>query len=75
MDRFILRYNNTGPTLAEATDRLEALPNTRIVDMSARMLLIQAPDAMRRTLESLLPGWTIARERIIPLPITQPAPL
>lgn len=70
MERYVLRYAGSGPSMAEAVKCVEALPHVRIVDRSARMLLVEISDACDSALRATLPGWTIVPERRIPLPTT-----
>jgi hypothetical protein len=73
MERYVLRYAGSGPSMAEAVKRIEALPYVRIVDGSARMLLVELYDACDSALRATLPGWTIVPELMVPLP-TAPQP-
>ena len=45
MGRFILRFNGVGEKPAEDVQRIRSLPNATVLDDSARMILIEAPDA------------------------------
>jgi hypothetical protein len=53
--------------------QLQALPETRIVDQSARMLLVERQEAALANAARALPDWSCNPEKIIPLPKTQPA--
>lgn len=74
MSRFIARYRETGTPVSEATARLRAVPRVTVVDQSSRMVLVEAPEAMEAALREALPGWVIARERMVPVPTTRPTP-
>jgi len=38
------------------------------------MLLVEASEAMEMAAREALPGWIVARERMVPVPTTRPTP-
>ncbi len=69
MDRFILRFQGSGPKPAEDIERIRTLSNTTVLDDSSpRMILVEAPEAELKALVDTMPGWVISKERTIPLP-------
>ena len=72
MGRFILRFNGVGEKPAEDVQRIRSLPNATVLDDSARMILIEAPDAAIAELVKLLPQWGVSQESLVPLPDSRP---
>ena len=72
MERFILRFEGDGDKPAEDVERIRALPNTRIIDDSSRMLLVEAPSAKVTELVQALPQWSLSREHFVPVPDVRP---
>ena len=73
MSRFILRYRGTGAKPAADVERIQALANMTILDASsARMLLVEAPQAELQALVDSMPAWVMAPEQMIPLPDPRP---
>ena len=69
--RFILRYRGDGPKPATDVDRVRKLPDTVVVDDSARMLLVESePERLRRFIESL-PDWVMAPDQAYLVPDTR----
>lgn len=52
-------------------ERLRALPGARIIDRSARMLVVECDDAALRQLVESLAGWVIAPEQSYAVPDTR----
>ena len=72
MGRFILRFNGVGEKPAEDVQRIRSLPNATVLDDSARMILIEAPDDAIIEIGKLLPRWGVSQESFIPLPDPRP---
>lgn len=72
MPRFILRYQDTGAMPQADVLQLQALPETRIVDQSARMLMVEGQEAALAAAERTLPDWSCIPGKIIPLPKPRP---
>jgi len=72
MGRFILRFNGVGEKPAEDVQRIRSLPNATVLDDSARMILIEAPDAAITELVKSLPQWGVSQESFFPLPDPRP---
>ena len=70
--RFILRFNGVGEKPAEDVQRIRSLPNATVLDDSARMILLEAPDAAITELGKLLPQWGVSQESFVPLPDPRP---
>jgi hypothetical protein len=71
-ERFILRYGGDGPKPDADVDRIRAVSGATVVDESARMLLVESDEAaLRQTVESLAPGWVLARESVVKVPDTR----
>ena len=45
MPRFVMRYHGAGPRPEDVVERVRTLPESRIIDDSGRMLLVEAPAA------------------------------
>jgi hypothetical protein len=73
MGRFILRYQGKGAKPAEDVQRLLTLSGVKLVDESAKMLLVEAPvaETLKAAVESA-DGWSIALEHSVELPPTHP---
>jgi hypothetical protein len=66
--RYILRYRGTGPTPEAHVACLRAVPGTKVLDESDRMLLVEG---RRRDLEKAtrtLDGWVLTAEKTVPVP-------
>lgn len=68
MPRFVLRFEGPGEKPAEDLQRVASLPDTKVVAESARMLLVEAPAALERSLAEALPQWTLSPEQFVPVP-------
>jgi hypothetical protein len=66
MGRFISRFNGVGEKPAEDVQRIRSLPNATVLDDSARMILIEAPDTAITELVKL-PQWDLSHESFVPL--------
>ena len=74
MARFILRFTGPGEVPREDLARIQALPAAKIIDSSARMLLVEAPpDGISQLLRDL-PNWTMSPETFIGIPDPRPKP-
>ena len=72
MERAILRF--TGPGAAPPADvaRIRAMPGVNVIDASApRMVLVDMVAEARVNLASLMPGWLVVSEQVVPLPDTR----
>ena len=72
MERFILRFKGNGEKPIEDVERIRSLPNLRVVDDSAHMLLVEAPGESVTKLVQALPEWILSKERFIPVPDARP---
>lgn len=74
MARFILRFTGPGEVPRDDLARIRALPAAKIIDNSARMLLVDAPpDGITQLLRDL-PHWTMSPETFIGIPDPRPKP-
>ena len=72
MGRLILRYRGQGPLPADVVQAVQALPATRIVEQTSRMLLVDGPEDDVRRVVGAGPDWVIAPERSYTRPDTRP---
>jgi len=70
--RFILRFEGEGNRPARDIRRIRALPNSKVLDESSRMILIEAPASGVTKLIETLPHWKITPEHFVPLPDPRP---
>jgi hypothetical protein len=72
VSRVILRYSGTGPVPPSDLDRIRTLPGVRMVDDSARrMLLVELAEGSLETVKARLPAWLVVPEVVVPLPDTR----
>jgi hypothetical protein len=72
--RFILRFTGPGEIPRDDLARIRALPGAKIIDSSARMLLVEAPlDGIAQLLRDLS-HWTMSPETFISIPDPRPKP-
>jgi hypothetical protein len=72
MTHYILRCTDRGTSPDHVRERIAKLPDVKIVDESARMLLVEGPPETINKLTQELPGLTATLERHIPLPDPRP---
>ncbi len=73
MSRFILRYNGKGPKPSDDVERLLAETKARVVDDSARMILVEGPEHGLRAAVDKLENWSLSAENQgYPLPEPHP---
>ena len=70
--RYIVRFKGGGEPPAGVLERIRALPDADVVDASARMLLIEAPEIVAQRLQDALPEWSVTKEQTIPVPDPRP---
>ena len=73
MSRFILRYKEGDPIPASARQRLLQTPNLKLVDESARMILVEGTSSAVKTLLTDR-DWSATPETEIKVPDTRPKP-
>jgi hypothetical protein len=72
--RFILRFTGPGEIPRDDLARIRALSPSKIIDRSARMLLVEAPlDGIAQLLRDLS-HWTMSPETFISIPDPRPKP-
>jgi hypothetical protein len=73
MGRFILRYQGAGAKPQSDVKKFRSLSNVKLVDESAKMLLVEAPteDSLRDTVGEV-DGWAICPECSFELPPPHP---
>lgn len=72
MNKYILRFRGKGIKPEEDVELIRSLPETTVLDDSARMLLVEAPEDELRTALQSLPDWVMAEEKFIPRPDPRP---
>jgi hypothetical protein len=68
MPRYVVRFKGGGTPPAGAREHIRAHPETKVVDESDHMVLIDAPESAAEALGKALPDWSVSPERTIPLP-------
>lgn len=66
--RFIVRFRGQGAAPRDDVATVRAVPGARVLDESARMLLIEAPSRSALIEVEWLPNWVVAAETSVPLP-------
>jgi hypothetical protein len=69
--RFILRYTGHGPTPDAHLAHLRALPGTKVLDESDKMLLVEGHQQDLEKATSALDGWVLTAEKTVPVPDTR----
>ena len=72
MGRFILRFTGKGEKPAGDVARVRAHKQVKIIDDTARMLLVEAPLGALERLMSDLADWHLAPEQMLRLPDPRP---
>jgi hypothetical protein len=72
MKRFVVRFTGNDEPPPEDLDRIRALPESKVIDSSPRMLLMEAPDAALAELVRSIPSWSVSPEEFTPLPDPRP---
>ena len=72
MKRFIVRFTGKDTPPAEDLNRIRRLPQTKVIDSSPRMLLVEAPHVALTNLVRSIPAWTVCAEEFTPLPNPRP---
>jgi hypothetical protein len=71
--RFVVRYRGNGPVPAEALDRAAKTAGVRLVDRSARSLLVEgAAEAVRAAFDEAGGEWLVAPEVTYEVPDPRP---
>ena len=68
----ILRFTGPGEVPRDDVARIRALPAAKIIDNSARMLLVEAPPDAITQLVGNLPNWTMSPETFVGIPDPRP---
>jgi hypothetical protein len=68
MPRYVVRFNGQGAAPAAARAHIRRQPDTKVLDESERMVLIDAPENVADALRKTLPDCSVSQERVIPLP-------
>lgn len=69
--RFLLRYKGPGAAPDADVARVAALPSAVVLDVTARMLLVESDPAPLQGLIDSLADWVMAPEQAFPLPDTR----
>jgi len=68
MKLFVVRYTGANEPPPDDLRRLLHVPGTKVVDISPRMLLVEAQTDALTELVNSIPYWTIAPETFVPPP-------
>ena len=71
MSRYILRYGGSQSAPPEHVQSIRATPGLRVLDQSAKMLLVDADESSLRAQLERMPGWSMHPEQSYPLPDTR----
>jgi hypothetical protein len=72
MPRFIVRYCGKGPKPAADVEQLRNLDQTKVLDETPRMLLVEAPETALLCALSAMPDWVVSAERSYAAPRPSP---
>lgn len=72
MPRFILRFTGSGAKPADDLQRIRTQPETKVLDETERMILLEASPAKVAKLQSSLKDWSVCAEQSVPLPDPRP---
>jgi hypothetical protein len=70
MSRFVIRFNGAGAKPANDVNLIQAHPALKVIDESARMLLVESDAATIDHLRRNLSDWQITAESSFSLPET-----
>jgi hypothetical protein len=68
MPRFILRYSGKGPKPADDVAQIHGADDVKVIDESARMLLVESSEPSLQQLLESLSQWSATPEQYVPLP-------
>lgn len=66
--RYVLRYRPAGTKPAADVERIRHLGGVRVIDESAKMLLVECEEKSPAALAEILPDWLVAPEQTMSLP-------
>jgi hypothetical protein len=66
--KFILRYRGAGPAPRRDVETFRKAPETRLLDESARMLLVEGDAEKLQAIVRGLRSWSMSEESWVPLP-------
>lgn len=69
--RFILRYTGKGPTPDAHVTSLRAVPGTKVLDQSDKMLLVEGHQHELEKATRSLDGWVLTADKQVPVPDTR----
>jgi len=72
MPRFIVRYRGKGAKPPADVEQLRCLGETKVLDETPRMLLLEAPETALLCAVSAMPDWVVSREQSYNLPRPSP---
>jgi hypothetical protein len=70
--RFILRYRGTGEIPQTDLNRVKAAKGVRVVEQTARMLLVEGDEGSVNGIASGMERWVLAFDRSVPVPDSRP---
>lgn len=72
MSRYILRFCGHGVKPEADVQRITATPRLKVLDHTARMLLVEGAEGELRTVLHSLSNWVMTEETFIPAPDSRP---
>ena len=72
MGRIILRFRGRGPLPDAVVEQVAQLPDTRIVERTRQMLLVDGPEEPVRKVIGAGPDWLVVQERGYARPDARP---
>jgi hypothetical protein len=74
MERFILRYQGSGPKPTEDVEHLRKMRNVNLIDDAPRMVLVEGQEDELQHFVATTPKWIIIPEKMMSLPDPVPTP-
>jgi hypothetical protein len=72
MPRFIVRYCGKGTKPAADVEQIRSLDQTKVLDESPRMLLLEAPETALRSAIGSMPDWMVSAVKSYAAPCPSP---
>ncbi|MDQ3928100.1 MAG: hypothetical protein M3328_03020 [Chloroflexota bacterium] len=74
MERYILRYQGSGPKPEEDVEHLRKMQNVNLLDDSPRMVLVEGQEDELQHFVANTPKWIIIPEKMLSVPDPVPTP-
>jgi len=72
MARFIVRYRGKGKKPAADVEQFRGLEQTKVLEETPRMLLLEAPECALLSKASAMPDWVVSAEKSYAAPRPSP---